>query len=54
MCTPAAVSIDNDFTAGQASVTLRTANDEATRWLNLQVYRLQTVSIAIEMRRHSR
>ena len=36
MGTPATVGVDDDLAAGQASVTLRTANDEATGRLDLE------------------
>ena len=35
MGTPATVGVDNDLSSSQASVTLRTTNDEETRGLNL-------------------
>ena len=34
--TPTTVGIDDNLTTSQPGVTLRTANDEASRWLNLQ------------------
>ena len=35
MSTPSTIGVDNDLSASEASVTLRTANDEQSRWLNL-------------------
>ena len=33
--TPTTVGIDDDLTASQTSITLRTSNNETSRWLNL-------------------
>ena len=35
MSTPTTVCIDNDFTTCNASITLWSTNDEATRWLDM-------------------
>jgi hypothetical protein len=34
--TPTTVGVDDDLTAGETSVTLRTADDEASRRLDLE------------------
>lgn len=32
---PSTISVDDDFSPGEASITLRTANDESTGWLEM-------------------
>jgi hypothetical protein len=32
---PSTVCVDDNFTASKTSITLRTTNDEESRWLNL-------------------
>ena len=34
---PATVSVNDDFTASQASITLRATNDELARWVDVVV-----------------
>lgn len=48
--TPTTVGVDNDLTAGETGVTLRTTDDEETRWLDLekrQYFRLSCLQLCL-------
>merc|ERR1712032_400261 len=37
MCTPTSVRVDDNFAAREASIALRAADDELTRWIDVHV-----------------